>query len=94
MFANDSAGRMCAEMCGTACRVDPSITLKRFVPHIASRISEILEGVVCMNVMCQFKIIACHLDTDQIDSENPDVELVWNLQLLSNVSTHPTCMYM
>ena len=24
-------------------------------------------------------------DSDQADSENPDVELVWNLQLLSNV---------
>ena len=49
VFATDSAGRMCAEMCGTACRVDPSITLKRFVPHIASRISEILEGDEYMN---------------------------------------------
>ncbi len=44
MFANEGAGRMCGEMCGTACRVDPDTVLKKFIPHITSRISEVLEG--------------------------------------------------
>lgn len=46
VFASETAGRMCAEMCGTACRVDPSTSLKKFMPHITSRISEVLEGKI------------------------------------------------
>ena len=65
IFGNEAAGRMCAEMCGTASRVDPVSVLKRFVPHITGRIAEILEG---MPVNLRFLIVVnihiksnCHI---------------------------------
>jgi len=67
VFETEVAGRMCADMCAAAAKVDADSTLKRFIPHCIRAINVILE------------------DPDQRESEHPDNDLIWNIQLLSHV---------
>lgn len=38
------AGKVCAEMCAAAAKVDPVLSYKKFIPACTSAIERILEG--------------------------------------------------
>lgn len=67
VFESEVASKICSELCGTASKVHPVPTLKKFVPYCIQNIENILE------------------DGEQVDSDNVDIDLLWNLQLLSHV---------
>ena len=46
VFESEVAGKMCAEMCGSASKVNPIETLKKFIPHCTTIIENILEGII------------------------------------------------
>ncbi|KAG9344464.1 hypothetical protein JZ751_011134 [Albula glossodonta] len=68
IFETRVAGRMVADMCRAAAKCHPAESLKLFVPHCCSAISQ----------------IAVHEEI--LNEEELDKELLWNLQLLSEVS--------
>ena len=44
VFESQVAGKICAEVCGAAARVDPASTLKKFLPFCITTIERLLEG--------------------------------------------------
>ena len=44
VFESEVAGKMCADMCCSAAKVRPVVTLRRFVPACTAAIERILEG--------------------------------------------------
>ena len=84
VFESEGAGKICSEICGAASRINPVSTLKKFIPYCTQNIENILEGELqYMYMSCDYHVI--FLDGEQVDSDNIDIELLWNLQLLSHV---------
>ena len=56
MFESEVAGKMCADMCASAVKVRPEVTLSRFIPACTGAIERILEGewagLVVMGIYC------------------------------------------
>ncbi|XP_012505294.1 PREDICTED: proteasome activator complex subunit 4 [Propithecus coquereli] len=67
MFETRVAGRMVADMCRAAVKCCPEESLKLFVPHCCSIITQLT------------------MNDDVLNEEELDKELLWNLQLLSEV---------
>ena len=84
VFESEGAGKICSELCGAASKINPVSTLKKFIPYCTQNIENILEGELqYMYMSCDYHVI--FLDGEQVDSDNIDIELLWNLQLLSHV---------
>ena len=84
VFESEGAGKICSELCGAASKINPVSTLKRFIPYCTQNIENMLDGELqYMYMSCDYHVI--FLDGEQVDSDNIDIELLWNLQLLSHV---------
>uniref|UniRef100_A0A2K5QC34 Proteasome activator complex subunit 4 n=1 Tax=Cebus imitator TaxID=2715852 RepID=A0A2K5QC34_CEBIM len=68
IFETRVAGRMVADMCRAAVKCCPEESLKLFVPH-------------CCSVITQLT-----MNDDVLNDEELDKELLWNLQLLSEIT--------
>ncbi|KAB0397626.1 hypothetical protein E2I00_012676 [Balaenoptera physalus] len=68
IFETRVAGRMVADMCRAAVKCCPEESLKLFVPH-------------CCSVITQLT-----MNDDVLNEEELDKELLWNLQLLSEIT--------
>ncbi len=44
VFESEVAGKMCADMCSAAAKVDPVSTLKLFLPYCIQSIETVLSG--------------------------------------------------
>lgn len=49
VFESEVASKICSELCGTASKVHPVPTLKKFVPYCIQNIENILEGTSIYN---------------------------------------------
>ena len=91
VFESEVAGKMCADMCAAATKVDPSSTLKQFLPYCLETVETILTGawvdivLVPQCLVSASNIVALRTDPEQLEAEHPDHNLLWNLQLLSKV---------
>ena len=45
VFESEVAGKMCADMCSAAAKVDPVSTLKMFLPYCIQSIETVLSGM-------------------------------------------------
>jgi proteasome activator subunit 4 len=71
VFETEIAGRLCSQMCRSAAKAYPDLTLKAFIPQ------------------CYAQIQALTVDPETWDAERADKELLWYLQLTTEIVRCP-----